>query len=58
MLDSARGDEVTDTRVEGVLGRCSSQQSAQKGSEMWKFCSNAEEMVLQRLLSWLGNAPS
>lgn len=57
-LTQHEGDAITNTLVEEVLGRYSSQQNAQKGSEMWNFYSNTEEMALQRLLSCLGNKPS
>lgn len=38
-------------------GRGSLQQNAQKGSEMWNFYSDAEDMARRRLLSCLGNNP-
>lgn len=40
-----------------LLGRDSLQQNTQKGSEMWNFYSDTEDMALQRLLSCLGNKP-
>lgn len=38
-------------------GRGSLQQNAQRGSEMWDFYSDVEDMALRRLLSCLGNKP-
>lgn len=52
------GDTAINTLVEDVLGGSSSKQNAKRGSEMWNFYSNAEEMALRRLLSCLGNKPS
>lgn len=57
-LTQHEGDAIINTLVEEVLGRFSSQQNAQKGSEMWDFYSNAEEMAVQRLLLSLGNKAS
>lgn len=57
-LTGCKGAMIIKALGEEVLGRDSLQRNAQKGSEMWNFYSDTEDIALQRLLSCLGNKPS
>lgn len=54
-LTGCKGTVIIKALGEEVLGRDSLQQNAQRGSEMWRFYSDTEDVALQRLLSCLGN---
>lgn len=54
-LTGCKGAVIIKALGEEVLGRDSLQRNAQRGSEMWHFYSDTEDVALQRLLSCLGN---